>query len=1045
MVSPIHIITISLGVAFALGFLGNIPKKITALIMLIAIGAVTLISIQWANALYFGDVETTQIFTAGFKPPYSINLRMGIHEAFFTLLVNAVGFLGGMYLFNTLVKQGKNAIIVFLVFIMGLNVIILTQDLFNLFVFLEVQSIATAGLIVLHKNKNSISSGFKYMLATGIIAGLLLIGIIFTYYFTGSLNIADIINSNPAVTKGGAVAVFLILMAILLELKLFPANGWALDVYQSVKPGFAAILSAGSASAVFFVLYKILPIVPEQFYKVISIFGIITFIGSNLIGIKQTNTNRLLGYSSIGQIGFLITILGLSPYLGDKLTFIAFAILISHYLAKAGLFWLSGIVNSENIKGWAAIRRNPHLLVLMGTFIFALIGFPPFPSFYGKWELVMQLASNDKIIWLVLILLGSFIEGIYLFRWFGYAIKAEEKDLLEFKIKWNKIIPVFVFASGLYAVGYYMSTITDAAAGIKYIPLLFVIFLYAIDFLPVNLKNTISIAGVGYYLYIIFPGLEGFKLIFVLIFLAGGIITLIAGYAQKGKRKGFYPLVMMMFAGLVGLIEANTTLEFFFAWEIMTIGSYFLIIRGKKSIKHALSYMLFSVGGAYLILAGFGLAHIGQLSYSLDILANVHSYAPIIFTLLAIGFMTKTASIGLHIWLPGAHAEAESDVSPMVSAILLKAGVFGLIILMINMGAQSFGSFNIYYALAWIGAITAVMGNMMAAFQEDAKRLLAYSSIGFLGYALFGLSLMSHLGWLAAVSLSVVHFMFKTLLFLAIGGVVMRVKTKKMYKMGGLIKKMPFTFISVLMGIIVIAGVPPLTGFGGKWILYNAVLEKGWFFPAALVFFAGIIAFLYCFRLIHTIFLGQLKDEHREIKEAPFWILLPQYIILGIIMLFSALPNSLLKPIGDVIMPYFSDGALEWQGQMAISSFGYWNGKLIMFIVGGIFVVVFGWLWFMNRNAQKVKQFNIGYSAERPYRPETTHFAYNFFAPYKRALGLLVAPLISNFWESVSEGIHAIADKIRRIYDGNAQNYVLHIIAFVVIFYLFTFGGFYGN
>jgi formate hydrogenlyase subunit 3/multisubunit Na+/H+ antiporter MnhD subunit len=331
------------------------------------------------------------------------------------------------------------------------------------------------------------------------------------------------------------------------------------------------------------------------------------------------------------------------------------------------------------------------------------------------------------------------------------------------------------------------------------------------------------------------------------------------------------------------------------------------------------------------------------------------------------------------------------------------------------------------------------MGNMMAALQEDAKRLLAYSSVGFLGYILFGLSFMSHLGWLAAVSLSVVHFMFKTLLFLAIGGIVYRVKTKEMYKMGGLIKKMPFTFISVLMGIIVIAGVPPLTGFGGKWILYNAVLEKGWFFPSALVFFAGIVAFLYCFRLIHTVFLGQLKDEHREVKEAPFWLLLPQYMILMVIMLFSALPNSLLKPIGAMLAPIFPEGALEWQGQLAKSGFGYWNGQVIMYIVGGIFVVVFAWLWYMNRNAQKVKQFNIGYSAERPSLPETTHFAYNFFAPYKKALGFLVSPLITNFWDSASEGVHAISDKVRRIYNGNVQTYAFHILAFIVVVYLIIF------
>lgn len=1041
MVGPIYIIAVALGTAFFLGFFKKANRTFSFGLMLLAMAFMTFISAQWLYAFLSQTQETIQIFTAGFKPPFSISLQMGLHESIFLTIINVLGVFSAVYLFGHLREKGVNMMMVFVVLFMGLNVVVMTRDLFNLFVFLEISTIAIIGLILLEKKDDAISSGFKYLIASGIISGLLLIGIIAVYYYSESLYINNIIDSKLMFVKGGSIAAFLILIALILELKPFPANGWALDVYDAAHPGVGAVISGASATAGVFILYKLLPVFSESVYHIIAVIGILTFVSSNLIGIKQTRATRLLGYSSIGQIGLVMGVLGLTPYLGNKTSYIAFGLLLTHILAKAGLFWLAGILKAKSIKDWAAIRRNPHLLVLMGTFIFALIGFPPFPSFFAKWELIMLLANNSGMVWLVFILIGSFIEGIYMFRWFGYAVKAENENLPVFKIHWNKILPIILFAIGLYAFGYYSSTLTGIDGNFNYIPFLFILFLYLIDFLPVYIKNTISIAGIGYYLYTIFPGLEEFRLYFGLIFLAGGIITLLAGYTFKGKRQGFYPLVLMMFAGLLGLIEAETTLEFFFAWELMTAGSYFLIIRGKKSMPHALSYILFSVAGAYLILAGFGLAHIDQNTFSLDILANVKHYAPVIFTLLALGFMTKTASIGLHIWLPGAHAEAESDVSPMVSAILLKAGVFGLIILMLNMGAQSFGNFDIYYVLAWIGAITAVMGNMMAAFQEDAKRLLAYSSIGFLGYAVFGLSLMSHLGWLAAVSLSVTHFMFKTLLFLAIGGVVMRVKTKEMYKMGGLIKKMPFTFISVLMGIIVIAGVPPLTGFGGKWILYNAVLDKGWFFPAAVSFFAGIIAFLYCFRLIHTIFLGQLKDEHREVKEAPFWMLFPQYLILGVIMLFSALPSSLLKPIGDMLMPYFPDGAIEWHGQLALSAYGYWNGKLIMYIVGGIFVAVFAWLWFMNRNAQPVKQFNIGYSAERPSRPETTHFAYNFFAPYKKALGFLVAPVISDFWDSVADGIHAIADKIRRIYDGNAQNYALHIIMFVVVFYLIAFGG----
>ncbi|HBI81567.1 MAG TPA: NADH-quinone oxidoreductase subunit F [Bacteroidales bacterium] len=1041
MVNPIHIVSIALGVAFALGFLGK-REKLALGVVYAALAGMVAISAIWLGHFWGNPTEPLQIFTGGFKPPFAINLQMGLAEAAFTLLINVAGLLGAIYLTDELLRAGKNMMVVFLVLILGLNVMVMTRDLFNLFVFMEIQSIAIAGLIILNPDGKSIPSGFKYVIATGLISSLLLLGTVFAYYFGGNLNIDLLSHSSLLYAKGGYVAIFLVLLSVVLELKPFPANGWALDVYEGAHPGVGAIISAASATAGIFVLDKVMILGNFEFFNALSIIGVITFIASNLIGIKQNNTRRLLGYSSVGQIGLIVAIIGLKPYLGENTKYIALAILLSHYLAKAGLFWLSGMVNAENLKDWGKIRGHRIYLFLMGTFIFTLIGFPPFPSFFGKWELVMQLAKNQHFWLLAAILIGSFFEGVYLFRWLGYAIKWEDVEKSYPKLTLHRFIPVLLFALLTYTFGFYFGNRLGYSWDFYYMAFGLIAFLFIFDFLPVYIKNTISIAAMGLYLYFKIDSYQSFHLIFLSIFAVGGIITLLAGYAFKGKRTGFYPLAMMMFSGLIGLLEAKTTLEFFFAWELMTAGSYFLIIRGKKSMEHALSYILFSLGGAYLILTGFGLAQVGQSGMSLEILKDVHYYAPIIFTLMAIGFMTKLASLGLHIWLPGAHAEAEADVSPMVSAILLKAGIFGLVILFLSMGQQTLYGVNVLYVLGWIGALTALMGNMMAAFQEDAKRLLAYSSIGYLGYALFGLSMMSHLGWLTSLTLVIMHFLFKTLLFLGIGGVVMRTKTKNMYQMGGLIKKMPLSFISVLIGIIVIAGLPPLSGFGGKWLLFNAIMENGWFLQAGIVFFAGIIAFLYCFRLIHTVFLGQLKDEHRKIKEAPFWMLVPQYVIIGIIVLISTLPNSILKPIGDILLPYFPAGALEWKGQLAISDYGYWNGKLIMFIVMSIFAIVYGWLYLFNHNAQKVKQFNIVYAAERPSRPETTHYAYNFFAPYKKALGFLVAPGITNFWDAVSDGAHAIADKIRSIYNGNGQTYLAHILAFVVIVYILINGGF---
>ena len=137
MISAIQIISIGLAGAFTLGLLKKSAKDVSAIIMLVAIAAMTYISADWLIALLSG-AETAQIFTAGFKPPYSINLQMGLNEAVLSTMINVVGFLGGIYLYKDLKNSGSHAITVFLVFIMGLNVIIMTRDAFNLFVFIEV-------------------------------------------------------------------------------------------------------------------------------------------------------------------------------------------------------------------------------------------------------------------------------------------------------------------------------------------------------------------------------------------------------------------------------------------------------------------------------------------------------------------------------------------------------------------------------------------------------------------------------------------------------------------------------------------------------------------------------------------------------------------------------------------------------------------------------------------------------------------------------------------------------------------------------------------
>ncbi len=221
------------------------------------------------------------------------------------------------------------------------------------------------------------------------------------------------------------------------------------------------------------------------------------------------------------------------------------------------------------------------------------------------------------------------------------------------------------------------------------------------------------------------------------------------------------------------------------------------------------------------------------------------------------------------------------------------------------------------------------------------------------------------------------------------------------------------------------SGVPPLSGFGGRWLFYNAILDQDLKLPLILVFMAGPVSFLYLFRLIHTIFLGQRKDEHKELKEAPFWILLPQMLFVAFLVGFAILPGMALQKVDGYIGTIFGDQPLVWHGREIISAYGNWNPVVIILVIIAIFVTVFLILLGLNHNAQKVKQFNIVFSGERPFKPNTTHFAWNFFAPYRKAMGMIEAPLATSFWTGITDALSGTADFARKAYTGNGQTYAV--------------------
>ncbi|MGD9919089.1 MAG: proton-conducting transporter membrane subunit [Paenirhodobacter sp.] len=1038
MVSPLLILALGLGAAFALGLVKPGHRDIAFAITLAVLGLMAAIAAGWLVVLARGAAPV-EMTTAGAPPPFAINLRLGLPEAATITTILTVALLSALSLRAPLLRLGRAAMAVVLVLALALSGLVMTRDVFNLFVFIELISIATGGLVLLSDDARAAAAGFKYLMVSQIVSILLLIGIIFTYHATGSLNI-DEIPATPLALSGLGLALFLVLIALVLELKPFPANGWALDIYTTAHPGFSALFSAASGTAALFAADKLVAAIGPGWLPLVTGIGLLSFVGSNVVGLRQTQDRRLLGYSSVGQIGLILAVIGQQDALGAAYLPVAGGLILSHAVAKAGLFWMSAMVTGRELTDWAAIRARPALVFAFASFVAMLVGLPPFPGFYAKWDLAQALVAAGRLPVLALILLATLVEAAYLFRWFGYAIKRETTAALA-PARVDCGLTLVALVAG-WALGFLWAAVTGLPNLLATLPMLVALGFLALEPLDVRIKNTVAIVAlVGWFLMRL-PVYDPLRVIFVLVMILGGAVILLASYSEKGRRLGFYPPAMAMYAGLALLLDAQTSFEFFAAWEVMTLGSYFLILRGRESEPHALSYMIFSLGGAFAILAGFALAAGGAGPLPLAALGlTPAAIAPWVFILLAIGFMTKTAAMGLHIWLPGAHAEAETDVSPMVSGILLKAGLFGIILLLMTMGRVSLYGVDLTKALVWIGAISAFLGAVLAIFQEDAKRLLAYSSISQMGYALFGLALMNHLGWLLAMSFVINHYVYKSMLFLAVGGVYKRTHTKLMYKMGGLITLMPFSFFSVLIGIVAMSGVPPLSGFGGRWIFYNAILGTDMRLPLVLVFLAGPVGFLYLFRLIHTIFLGQLKDEHRVVKEAPFWILVPQAIYVVFLIAFAVIPGMVLRRVDTYLNTVFGDQPLTWTGRIITSDYGTWNPVAIMVIIIFIFLSLFAILIAQNHDAQKVKQFNIVFSAERPYRPETTHYAWNFFAPYRKAMGFLEAPLVTRFWGGVTDGVNAGGEFARRFYSGNGQTYAMQVVMFVVAVWLIAIGG----
>ncbi len=545
-------------------------------------------------------------------------------------------------------------------------------------------------------------------------------------------------------------------------------------------------------------------------------------------------------------------------------------------------------------------------------------------------------------------------------------------------------------------------------------------------------------------------GVNHFSWLFSLIVLGLGSMAAIyaIGYMKGKERKGyFYFNFILSIMAMMGILLSLDLVSFFIFWEIMTWSSYLMTVyNGHETQRIGIKYFVFSAIGAYAMLMAIVIVHHVAGSFMIGSMINFYPnmslslqiWIPILFLM---AFGVKAALMPLHVWAPDAYSNAPMAYTSVFSGALSKMGIYGMVIVLVTMINQIPQGFWFREVIAWLGGITAVLGTLWAIKQDDAKKLLAYSSVAQLGYIIVGIAIGTELGMLAGLFLAVMHALFKGTLFMVTGAVEKQTGTTNFTEVTGLIRKMPWTFFAALFSIIALAGIPPLGGFVGKWMLYEALITSNHYLLVIVIFFSSTAAFLYCYKFLFGFFLGQEEKEWAHVKEAPVVMLVPMIIMSVLMFVLGTFPGLILKPInsGLVDLGYIDTFKHLWNTSIIFNAWGdHVVLQPILYYIIAIFVFFALFLtWKGHKTTRYVTTKDISSSGEVPAEDENLTFSVGFMQPFLRAVAPAMRRQIDKYYTGIADGLESLFEFMRRIYTGNGQTYAVYVIVFVVVVLLF--------
>lgn len=386
---------------------------------------------------------------------------------------------------------------------------------------------------------------------------------------------------------------------------------------------------------------------------------------------------------------------------------------------------------------------------------------------------------------------------------------------------------------------------------------------------------------------------------FVLLIITG-IASVVMSFARESVLKEiaedriylFYTAFLLNLTGLCGVVITGDAFNMFVFIEIASLSSYAMVSASqqRQSLLAAYRYLILGTVGATFILISVGLLYAMTGTLNISDLAvrikEVEDTRTIVtaFAFFTVGVCIKFGLFPLHYWLPNAYTYAPSVVSAFLSGTTSKVFIYVLLRFLFTVfGAEyAFDVMLLDRILLVVAILAIISGSLAAIYQNNIKKMLAYSSIAQIGYMILGISLVSVSGLMAGILHLFNHALIKTALFMTVACFFFRFDSVSLKDLKGVGRQMPWTTMAFVIGGLSLIGTPLTVGFISKWYLIVAALEKDWWWLAALILLGSILTVIYIWKVVEVLYFqsSDVDSQTIKIKEAPLSMLIPVWVII---------------------------------------------------------------------------------------------------------------------------------------------------------------------